>query len=361
MEVLRIDNVSHWFGSTRALSNVSFSVNSSELVALLGPSGCGKTTLLRMIAGFIHARDGRVELAGRDINTVPSYRRNVGMVFQNYALFPHMTVAQNVAFGLEMRKVPKGDRARRVEEALGLVRLSDLGGRYPRELSGGQQQRVAIARALVIEPEVFLLDEPLSNLDARLRQSVGHEIRSLQRELGLATVFVTHDQSEAMTLADRLVLLNDGEVVQEGTADELYNSPINSFVASFLGHANLVPGKVAEDGVFVTRADRRVVCDTRGLGEGEQALLCLRPEHVEVHAGNGASGQPVNLFPARVVELTFYGEITEYELDIEGVADKVRVRLQNREATVAPRSSGENLVVQLSAKRSFVVRESGQA
>lgn len=360
METLRVENVSHWFGGARALNHASFSVSDSELIALLGPSGCGKTTLLRMIAGFVQARHGRIEVAGRDITRVPAYRRNVGMVFQNYALFPHMTVAQNVAFGLEMRRVPKAERSRRSAEALDLVRLDELAGRYPRELSGGQQQRVAIARALVIEPEVFLLDEPLSNLDAKLRQSVGQEIRALQRKLGLATVFVTHDQAEAMTLADRVVLLDNGEVVQEGTADDLYNNPVNSFVAGFLGHANLIPGRLAGNGVFITRNEKRISCDTRGMGEGERALLCLRPEHVALQRQSDGGGESGNVFPARVEELTFYGEITEYELDIEGVAEHVRVRLQNREDTVAPQRRGEACRVRLSSTRSFVVAESGR-
>jgi putative spermidine/putrescine transport system ATP-binding protein len=357
METLRVDDVSHWFGNTQALNQVSFSVHNTELVALLGPSGCGKTTLLRMIAGFVQARSGRIVVAGQDITRVPPYRRNVGMVFQNYALFPHMTVAQNVTFGLEMRNVPKTERSRRVAEVLRLVRLEDLPDRFPRQLSGGQQQRVAIARALVIEPEVFLLDEPLSNLDAKLRQSVGREIRALQRKLGLATVFVTHDQSEAMTLADRLVLLNKGEVVQEGTADELYHSPVNSFVANFLGHANLIPGRVAQNGVFITERDSRVSCDTKGLSEGASALLCLRPEHVELHTQTHGEIQAVNVFPARVGELTFYGEITEYELDIDGIAEGVKVRLQNRENTFAPRSRGETCQVRVSSIQSFVVPE----
>src|SRR5918998_2311126 len=217
MSEVVLTRVGKQYGNVAAVRDFSFTVQQGEFVALLGPSGCGKTTTLRMIAGFIPVTSGRITIGAKDVTHVPPHRRNTGMVFQGYALFPHMTVAQNVAFGLEMRKVPKAEAASRVEEALRLVRLEGYGERYPRQLSGRQQQRVAQARALVVQPEVFLLDEPLSNLDAKLRHDVRIEIRQLQRKLGLTTVFVTHDQEEALTVADRLIVMNKGEIEQIGT------------------------------------------------------------------------------------------------------------------------------------------------
>ena len=219
---------------------------------LLGPSGCGKTTTLRMVAGFIEPTSGMVRLGGGDVTLLPPWRRNAGMVFQSYALFPHLTVAQNVAFGLEMRKLPRADIERRVEETLALVRLAGYGGRLPRQLSGGQQQRVALARALAIRPDVLLLDEPLSNLDAKLRQEVRVEIRELQRQLGLTTVMVTHDQEEALTMADRLVVMNEGSVRQVGSQRDLYERPADRFVAGFVGRSTFLDGTVEAPGRFRT-------------------------------------------------------------------------------------------------------------
>lgn len=221
MARLQLHNVTKRYGDFHAVRDVTLDVPDGEFLVLLGPSGCGKTTTLRIIAGFVEATAGTVLLGGRDVTTLPPWKRNAGLVFQNYALFPHLTVAENVAFGLEMRKVAKPDIAPRVADALRLVRLGHLGERLPRQLSGGQQQRVALARALVFKPDVLLLDEPLSNLDAKLRQEVRIEIRELTRELGLTTIMVTHDQEEALTMADRLVVMNDGSVRQLGTQRDL--------------------------------------------------------------------------------------------------------------------------------------------
>ncbi|MFN3825980.1 MAG: ABC transporter ATP-binding protein [Pseudorhodobacter sp.] len=220
-----LQEVAKHYGNTVAVANMTLRVADGELVALLGPSGCGKTTTLRMIGGFVDTTSGRITVGGRDVTGLPPNRRNMGFVFQNYALFPHMTVAQNVAFGLEMRQVNRTDTARKVREVLARVRLGQLADRLPRQLSGGQQQRVALARALVIEPDVLLLDEPLSNLDASLRQEMKIEIRQLQQSLGLTTVFVTHDQDEAMSTADRMVLMYNGKVEQVGPPDEVYGQP----------------------------------------------------------------------------------------------------------------------------------------
>jgi putative spermidine/putrescine transport system ATP-binding protein len=222
MADLSLNGLSKHYGDFYAVREVSLSIADGEFLVLLGPSGCGKTTTLRMVAGFIEPSAGHVRLAGQDVTLLPPWKRNAGMVFQSYALFPHMTVAQNVAFGLEMRKLSRADIGRRVEETLALVRLGGYGGRLPRQLSGGQRQRVALARALAIRPDVLLLDEPLSNLDAKLRQEVRVEIRELQRQLGLTTVMVTHDQEEALTMADRLVVMNEGSVRQVGSQRDLY-------------------------------------------------------------------------------------------------------------------------------------------
>jgi len=245
-----LEGVAKTYGSTVAVSDFSLAVAKGELVALLGPSGCGKTTTLRMIAGFILPSHGDISIGGRRVTRDPPYRRSTGMVFQGYALFPHMTVAGNVAFGLEMRNLAKADIAARVAEALRLVRLTGLEARYPAQLSGGQQQRVALARALVINPDVLLLDEPLSNLDAKLRHDVRLEIRQLQRELRLTTIFVTHDQEEALTVADRLVVMNRGVIAQVGTARELYDAPRSAFVADFIGKTNFFAGEIAAPGLF---------------------------------------------------------------------------------------------------------------
>ena len=242
MADLSLNGLSKHYGDFYAVREVSLTIADGEFLVLLGPSGCGKTTTLRMVAGFIEPSAGHVRLAGQDVTLLPPWKRNAGMVFQSYALFPHMTVAQNVAFGLEMRKLPRADIDRRVEEALALVRLGGYGGRLPRQLSGGQQQRVALARALAIRPDVLLLDEPLSNLDAKLRQEVRVEIRELQRQLGLTTVMVTHDQEEALTMADRLVVMNEGSVRQVGSQRDLYERPADRFVAGFVGRTTFLAG-----------------------------------------------------------------------------------------------------------------------
>jgi putative spermidine/putrescine transport system ATP-binding protein len=344
MSRLSIQSVSKHFeaSSVMAVDNVSLTVEGAELVALLGPSGCGKTTLLRMIAGFMPVTAGNIQIGGEDVTAKPPHKRDTGMVFQSYALFPHMTVAENVAFGLEMRKVSAEERKTRVAEALRLVRLDGFAERYPRQLSGGQQQRVAIARALVIRPGVFLLDEPLSNLDAKLRQSVGLEIRALQKSLGLTTVFVTHDQNEALALADRLVLMNGGRVEQVGSATELYTNPKNVFVASFLGQANLLPGKVTGKGAFTADARGAVIsCDTTGFEPGSRAILCVRPENVEiVDAANSSD----NTLTGTIERITYLGSSTEIEVRPNGQqvgqAQPILVHLQNRGAPNAGLSVG---------------------
>ncbi|MPT22867.1 MAG: ABC transporter ATP-binding protein [Starkeya sp.] len=245
---LHIEGVNLSYGSNHVLKNVNLDIKPGEFFAFLGPSGCGKTTLLRLIAGFNTADTGRVVVGGRDISTLPPWKRDVGLVFQSYALWPHMTVAKNVAFGLEERGVKRAEIQRRVAAALDIVGLAHLAERRPSQLSGGQQQRVALARTVVIEPKVLLLDEPLSNLDAKMRVQVRRELRDLQQRLGLTTIFVTHDQEEANTVCDRIAVMNEGVVQQVGTPVELYERPANLFVATFLGTANVLEGKVTGTG-----------------------------------------------------------------------------------------------------------------
>ncbi|WP_431975569.1 ABC transporter ATP-binding protein [Micromonospora haikouensis] len=275
---LRIRALRREFGSFAALEGLDLDVPAGEFVALLGPSGCGKSTALNLLAGLLEPTTGTVSLDGRRIDRLPPEKRGIGMVFQNYALFPHLTVADNIAFGLRMRGCPKPERAERVRRALDLVRLRAQADRYPRQLSGGQQQRVAIARAVVVEPRLVLMDEPLSNLDASLRLDLRTEIRALHQQLGLTTIYVTHDQAEALSLADRLVVLRDGTVQQVGTPAEVYERPANAFVAGFVGYRNRVPGELAA-GVFDAGP---LVLRVGGTGstppDGGRVVAMIRPE-----------------------------------------------------------------------------------
>jgi putative spermidine/putrescine transport system ATP-binding protein len=269
------------YGATVAVDNVSLSMKHGELVALLGPSGCGKTTTLRMIGGFVGVTEGRISVGGRDITHLPASKRNMGFGFQNYALFPHMNVASNVAFGLEMRQLSKSEIQRRVNAALDRVRLRALAERLPKQLSGGQQQRVALARALVIEPDVLLLDEPLSNLDANLRQEMKEEIRQLQRALGITTIFVTHDQDEALSVSDRVVVMRQGRVEQDGSPSEVFDAPKSRFVAEFMGVTNLLQGQIEGQDRF--RLDSgEVIQVAPHVKVGGDVVMALRPERIVI-------------------------------------------------------------------------------
>jgi putative spermidine/putrescine transport system ATP-binding protein len=292
---LVLDKLTKAYGDLNAVSDVSLSVEKGEFVSLLGPSGCGKTTTLQMIAGFIDVTRGRISLDGKDITHVRPNKRGLGVVFQSYALFPHMTVAQNVGFGLEMRGVGKAECAERIRETLALVRLDALAARYPRELSGGQRQRVAIARALVIKPPVLLLDEPMSNLDAKLREEMQFELRGIQRKVGTTTVMVTHDQSEALSISDRVVVMEAGRVTQVDSPYRAYERPENRFVSQFIGKANMLAGKVTEARHNEVHVDlghdlTGIACIDAGTvwREGDTVTLCIRPEKLhlcEVGAG----------------------------------------------------------------------------
>jgi iron(III) transport system ATP-binding protein len=275
-----IENVTKRFGAMAAVSEVNLSIEDGELFTLLGPSGCGKTTLLRLIAGFYAPDEGQVRFDGQSVNDVPASERGIGMVFQNFALWPHMSVHENAAYGLKLRRLGQAEIAARVGAVFEKVRLTGLGDRYPGQLSGGQQQRVALARALVLSPQILLLDEPLSNLDAKIRVQVRQEIRKLQRELGITTMYVTHDQEEALTLSDRIAVFNQGKVFQVGPPKELYERPANRFVADFIGVNNLIDGTV----VAADSSERRLRVDT-ALGE----LFALFDERLQASRRQGAT------------------------------------------------------------------------
>ena len=330
MADLALNGLSKHYGDFYAVREVSLTIADGEFLVLLGPSGCGKTTTLRMVAGFIEPSAGHVRLAGQDVTLLPPWKRNAGMVFQSYALFPHMTVAQNVAFGLEMRKLPRADIERRVEEALALVRLGGYGGRLPRQLSGGQQQRVALARALAIRPDVLLLDEPLSNLDAKLRQEVRVEIRELQRQLGLTTVMVTHDQEEALTMADRLVVMNEGSVRQVGSQRDLYERPADRFVAGFVGRSTFLAGTVEAPGRF--RSDGGLALACAG-GKPGRAVLSLRPERVEI--GLEPRSGLDNSLPGTVEFVSYLGALIDIHVRLSP-SDRLVVQIANREGGFTP-------------------------
>ena len=316
MATVELGGVTKTFGGHRAVSGLSLAVASGECLALLGPSGCGKTTTLNMIAGFIEPDAGEIHIAGRAMRGVPPYRRDTGMVFQHYALFPHLTVHDNLAFGLTMRKTPRAEIASRVRQALDLVRLPGLERRYPRELSGGQQQRVALARALVIRPAVLLLDEPLSNLDAKLRQEMRLEIADIQQRLRITTVFVTHDQEEALVIADRIAVMRDGLVEQIDTPGAIYARPRTPFVARFIGDANFLAGRVAvPDAVRVaveTDAGPTVLAATETPRQaGERVVVMVRPEKIRL-ARTAAGGE--NAVEGEVRAIAFTGAVTSYQL-----------------------------------------------
>jgi putative spermidine/putrescine transport system ATP-binding protein len=329
MARLELAGLSRRYGDVHAVRAVSFAVADGEFLVLLGPSGCGKTTTLRMIAGFVAPSAGTIRFDGRDMTNLPPWKRNAGLVFQSYALFPHLSVARNVAFGLEMRKLSPGDSAARVAEALRLVRLEGLSERLPRELSGGQQQRVALARALAIRPDVLLLDEPLSNLDAKLREEVRIEIRALQRQLGLTTVMVTHDQEEALTVADRLAVMADGAVRQIGTQRDLYERPADRFVAGFVGRGSFLAGRIEAPGRFVTAGGLNVAC--KG-GQPGAAELALRPERLALSPGpNGAA----NCLPGTVEFVSYLGAVLDVHVRLSP-EDRVLVQVANRADGFAP-------------------------
>ena len=306
---LKIENLVKKFGDFTALKDISLDVYDGEFVCFLGPSGCGKTTLLRAIAGLDIQTSGSIEQDGVDISALPPTERDFGIVFQSYALFPNLTVTRNVAYGLENRKVPKPEITARVTELLELVGLPDQGSKYLAQLSGGQQQRVALARAMATSPGLLLLDEPLSALDARVRVHLRGEIKDLHHRLGVTTVMVTHDQEEALTMADRIVVMNNGVIDQVGTPEEIYSNPATSFVADFIGSMNFVPGVVSNSG-GVTIGDAHLTCDTRDMPEGTKATVAIRPE--DVNAQDLEAGD--NIVNVEIKDLKFMGSFYRAEL-----------------------------------------------
>ncbi len=326
---IELENVCKTFGAVVAVEDVSFRIEEGELFFLLGPSGCGKTTLLRLIAGFLSPDRGRILFGGKVMNNVPPNRRNTGMVFQNYALWPHMTVRRNVEYGLRVRKVSPEERRRRVAQVLSLMRMSGYGDRYPGELSGGQQQRVALARVLVVRPDALLLDEPLSNLDAKLRVEMRDEIRRVHRETGITFVYVTHDQKEALSMADRVALMNEGKIVQVGTPREIYSSPRCRFAATFLGRMNPIAGKVvrvtAEDVVVGTAVGEiRAVKPEEEFAPGEAVECLIRPEAMRIASDDQPPGSEENVLRGTVVDHSYLGETSEFEVKL---ADGTNVRV----------------------------------
>jgi putative spermidine/putrescine transport system ATP-binding protein len=310
------------FGHTVAVDGLDLDVGPGEFVALLGPSGCGKTTTLRMVAGFERPDRGDVLIQGVPVTDKPPYRRDVGIVFQSYALFPHMTVADNVGYGLRMRKVPAAERTARVAAALDLARLTGLDARYPRQLSGGQQQRVAVARAIVIRPSVLLFDEPLSNLDARLRQAMRDELRELQRTLRIATILVTHDQDEALSLADRIVVMHAGRVEQVGTPETIYARPATPFVAEFIGQCNFLSGHVhaPEGSAPVFRADDGLtfaLAPGASVSHGQRGTVALRPEAIALLRPDETAATGATVVDAIVQSVTYLGALRQYRMTVE--------------------------------------------
>jgi iron(III) transport system ATP-binding protein len=348
MSVRFIDVVKR-YGQTTAVSGVSFAVEQGTLVTLLGPSGCGKTTTLRMIAGLELPSEGRIEIAGGDVTHLSATRRDVSMVFQSYALFPHMSVRENVAYGLRRSGVARAEATQRALDGLAQVGLEGYGQRQPSELSGGQQQRVAVARALVLKPSVLLFDEPLSNLDARLRRQMREEIRELQQRLGLTVVYVTHDQQEAMAVSDRIIVMNAGRIEQQGTPRELYERPATPFLAHFMGESNPARGHVRRldaGRVRVRLGDTEVDVADAKAPDGE-ATVAVRPEAITVETAPG----PANALPGTIAKASYLGTHMEYSIDTEAGALFATCPRVER-----PLSAGDKVALVLAPRGVIVVK-----
>lgn len=324
MPNLTLDHVVKSYGKLRAVDDLSLEVRDGELLTLLGPSGCGKTTTLRAVSGFVALDSGRIFIGQRNITDIPPERRGIGLVFQNYALWPHMTVFQNLAFGLQLKKLSKQVIKKKVEESLAMVKLAGFEGRYPRQLSGGQQQRVALARALVLEPDILLLDEPLSNLDALLREQMRFEIAQIHKQAGITSIYVTHDQTEAMVISDRIAVMDQGDVVQIGRPTEIYSTPSTKFVAGFMGTTTFIHGKVTEttgERIAVqTDSGLSIQGKGRQLAAGDEVDVAIRPENIKFLASPADLREQgkENTFEARVTRASYVGELVDYQLDLKG-------------------------------------------
>ncbi len=356
MPNLILDHVVKSYGRLRAVDDMSLEVRQGELLTLLGPSGCGKTTTLRAVAGFVSLDSGRILIGPRNITEIPPERRGIGLVFQNYALWPHMTVFQNLAFGLQLKKLPKAAIQKRVEQGLDTVKLSGFEDRYPRQLSGGQQQRVALARALVLEPDILLLDEPLSNLDALLREQMRFEIAQIHKQSGITSIYVTHDQTEAMVISDRIAVMDRGKIVQIGETAEIYSYPANRFVAGFMGTTAFVRGQVTEvtkkhAGVR-TASGLTIFGKGRELRGGEEVEVAVRPENIELLYPAAGAGEPrgTNTFSVRVARASYVGELIDYLLDLQGFL------IRAKGETARPLAEGSQIWIRMDPDRLSILK-----
>jgi spermidine/putrescine ABC transporter ATP-binding subunit len=352
--MIEFRDITKRYGGLVANDHFTLTVRRGELMTLLGPSGCGKTTALRCLTGYVRPDEGRIFLDGRDVTDLPTHQRELGMVFQNFALFPHMTVQENVEFPLMIRNVPSPERRERAVEALRLVRLEGYASHSPRQLSGGQQQRVGLARALVYRPKVLLLDEPLSNLDAKLREEMRFEIKEVVTRLGITAVYVTHDQGEALALSDRVAIMNRGKLEQLGTPEEIYDQPHSRFVAEFIGLSNFLEGyaqSVSGDSMQVRMGDRRVTtAPLPEAGPGQRLLLFVRPNDVELLGPGDAGG--ANVFEAQVEKVTYLGDTMDYRLTFgQGLEIRVQTDARKRHAP------GSKVRIRLPRIRCWVIRE----
>ncbi|HVU79004.1 MAG TPA: ABC transporter ATP-binding protein [Gaiellaceae bacterium] len=345
MAFLELQDLHRSFGSHKALSGINIQLGEGEFLSLLGPSGCGKTTALRLVAGFDRPDQGRIVLDGKDVSGIPPNKRDMGMVFQAYSLFPNMTAKQNVEFGLRIRRKEKDARRGRVDELLELVGLGHAGDRYPHQLSGGMQQRVALARALAIEPRVLLLDEPLSALDAKVRVQLREEIRRIQLELGITTLYVTHDQEEALAVSDHVAVMSGGVIEQMGAPAEMYTAPKTPFVAEFIGTMNRLEGTIVDGSAGEIDYDgRRLRIDAaRGRANGERVLVLIRPEALELQAGGNGAAANGNTLSGEVLTQTFLGPVTRLKVSGGLIADMSTAR-----AAALP--VGSNVVAQVPAE-----------
>ena len=364
MSWLEFRNVSKQFSGHLAVDNASFSANEGEILCLVGPSGCGKTTALRMIAGFETPTAGEIRLGGREVSDLPAHKRNIGMTFQNYALFPHMTVEANVAFGLQMRKTAREETRARVADALSMVRLDGLEARYPSQLSGGQQQRVALARAIVIEPVMLLLDEPLSNLDAKLREEMRVEIKEIQSRLRITTVFVTHDQEEALTISDRIVVMHAGRVIQEGTPVDVFERPRHSFVAGFIGQSNLLRGVSAgaADGRALLRTERGMELSGRSIQPiepGTPSIAVIRHPRVKVLPRGEKGPETSNVHDGRIELINYLGESIQYVCTI-GDAERIIATVATAEAYDSRLAVGADVRISWRADDCLVIEDASR-
>ena len=337
---IKFDQVSRHFGEVKAVDQVTLEIRDGEFFSMLGPSGSGKTTCLRMIAGFDKPTSGKIYLYGQDVSDLPPYERDVNTVFQDYALFPHMTIDDNVAYGLMIKGVPKAERIKRVAEMLELVRLPGFGQRRPSQLSGGQRQRVALARALINHPKVLLLDEPLGALDLKLRQQMQVELKSIQQRVGITFIFVTHDQEEALTMSDRIAVFNEGRIIQVGTPSEIYEKPASPFVAGFVGTSNLVSGEAA----------KRIT--------GSEQMFSIRPEKIHLGSNNGATDKDMISVDGVVRDVVYLGLFTRYLVEIEGGTDLVVVE-QNLKTTSMDVLSAKGQKVRLHWNKDHISRVGG--